>query len=179
MVRSREVLLIAVLALLVAAPLSRAQEAVSHARIVRVSHTEGTAQLNGQPVTMNSPLTEGAVLVTGTDGLAEVQFEDGSVIRLASETQITFAQLARLSSGEAITRVDLDQGEAEFHVMGRGTNQVAVEAGGKNILFKQPGRYRILSTNSSPLEIAVWKGGAAVHDRESGQEVSVNKNETL
>jgi FecR protein len=178
MLRSREVLLMSLLALAVAAPLSRAQEAVSHARIVRVSHTEGTAQLNGQPVPLNSPVTEGAVLVTGTDGLAEVQFEDGSVIRLASETQITFPQLARLSSGEAITRVDLDQGEAEFHVMGT-TDQVAVQAGGKNILFKQPGRYRILSTNSSPLEIAVWRGEAAVHDRESGQEVAVKKNETF
>src|SRR5260370_24374057 len=92
MVRSREVLLIAVLALLVAAPLSRAQEAVSHARIVRVSHSEGTAQLNGQPVTMNSPLTEGAVLVTGTHGLAEGQFEDGSVSPLAYETPIPLEQ---------------------------------------------------------------------------------------
>jgi hypothetical protein len=178
MARRREVLLIAVLALVVAVPLSRAQEAVSHARIVYVSHTEGTAQLNGQPVPMNSPVTEGAALVTGTDGLAEVQFEDGSVVRLASETKITFAQLARLSSGEAITRVDLDQGEAEFHVMGR-TGQFAVEAGGKNIQFKGSGRYRIVTTHLIPLEVAVWSGEAAVRDKESGQQVAVNKNETF
>jgi FecR protein len=178
MVRYSKVLLIAVLALLVAAPLSRAQEAASHARIVYVSHTEGTAQLNGQPVPLNGPVTEGAALVTGTDGLAEVQFEDGSVVRLASETQITFAQLARLSSGEAITRVDLDQGEAEFHVMSR-TSQFGVEAGGKNIQFKGPGRYRIVTTHLIPLEVAVWSGEAAVRDKENGQQVAVNKNETF
>lgn len=178
MARSQEVLLIALLALLVIAPLSRAQEASSHARIVYVSHTEGSVQLNEQPVSMNSPVTEGAVLSTGTDGLAEVQFEDGSVLRLASETQITFAQLARLSSGTPITRADLDQGEAELHVMGR-TSQFAVEAGGKNIQFKEPGRYRIVTTHLIPLEVAVWSGEAAVRDKESGQQVAVNKNETF
>jgi hypothetical protein len=179
MARFPRVLLISLLALAVTAPVSLAQEVASHARIVRVSYLEGTVQLNGQPATINTPISEGAVLATSSDALAEVQFEDESAIRMASETKITFAQLARLSSGEAMTRADLDAGEAEFLIPASSAGRFAVEVHGKNIRFTEPGRFRILSTNSSPLEIAVWKGQVVVRDRESGQEVTITKNQTF
>jgi FecR protein len=182
MLDSRKLFLTAVLALVLGAIIpvqGVAQETGSHARIVRISYTQGTVQFNGQAAIMNSPVTEESQLVTGTDGLAEVQFEDSSAVRLASETGMTFAQLARLSTGEAITRVDLDEGEAEFLIPASSAGRFAVNVRGKNILFKQPGRFRILSTNSSPLEIAVWKGEAGVRDLESGQEVSVKDHETF
>lgn len=156
-----------------------AQEPGSHARIVRISYVQGTVQFNGQAAIMNTPVTQDGQLVTGADGLAEVEFEDGSKIRLASETEVTFAQLARLSTGEAMTRVDLDEGEAEFLIPASSAGGFAVNVRGKNILFKNPGRFRILSTNSTPLEIAVWKGEAEVHDLESGQQVSVRDRETF
>src|SRR6516165_8656352 len=99
---------------LTAAAAQNTSDTGSHARIVRISYVQGTVQYNGAQAVMNSPVTEDSRLVTGTDGLAEVEFEDQSAIRLASETEISFAQLARLSSGEARTRVDLEDGEAEF-----------------------------------------------------------------
>lgn len=155
-----------------------AQEPGSHARIVRISYVQGTVEFNGQPAIMNSPVTQEGRLVTGSDGLVEVEFEDASKIRLASETEITFAQLARLSTGEPMTRVDLEQGETEFLIPASSAGSFAVNLKGKNILFKQPGRFRLLSTNATPLEIAVWKGEAEVHDLESGQQVSVKDRET-
>jgi hypothetical protein len=179
MLRYSKVLLFSLLALVVFAPALHSQEPGSHARIVRISYLEGTVTVNGEQATTNTPIREGVVLLTATDGLAEVQFEDGSTIRMASETQITFAQLARLTTGEALTRTDLDEGEAEFLIPASSAGQFAVNARGKNVMFKDPGRYRILSTNSSPLEIAVWKGEAIVRDRESGKEVTVKKNETF
>ena len=151
----------------------------SHARIVRISYLQGTVQYNGAPAVMNSPVTEDGRLVTGTDGLAEVEFEDQSAIRLASETQISFAQLARLSTGEARTRVDLEDGEAEFLIPASSAGRFAVNARGKNILFKHPGRFRILNTDATPLEIAVWKGEAGVRDIESGREVTLKAHETF
>src|SRR5215469_16630414 len=151
----------------------------SHARIVRISYLQGTVQYNGAPAVMNSPVTEDGRLVTGTDGLAEVEFEDQSAIRLASETEISFAQLARLSTGEARTRVDLEDGEAEFLIPASSAGRFAVNVRGENILFKQPGRFRILSTDATPLEIAVWKGEAGVRDLESGKEVTVKAHETF
>jgi hypothetical protein len=177
--RYSKVLVTSFLTLILAAPFLCGQEPGSHARIVRISYLEGSVQLNGERANMNSPVREGEVLRTQTDGLAEVQFEDGATIRMASETEITFAQLARLTSGEAITRVDLDDGEAEFLIPASSARQFAVNVRSKNLSFMEPGRYRILSTNASPLEIAVWKGEVTVRDRESGKEVAVKKNETF
>jgi FecR protein len=156
-----------------------AQEPGSHARIVRISFVEGTVQYNDQAAIMNSPVIEDSRLATGTDGLVEVEFEDASKIRLASETKIKFAQLARLSTGEAITRVDLDEGEAEFLIPASSAGHFAVNVKGKNLLFTQPGRFRILSTDSAPLEIVVWKGEATVRDLETGKELSVADHETF
>jgi hypothetical protein len=151
----------------------------SHVRIVRISYVQGTVNHNGDPAIVNSPVTEDSRLVTGTDGLAEVEFEDRSAIRLASETEISFAQLARLSTGEARTRVDLEDGEAEFLIPASSAGRFAVNVHGKNILFKQPGRFRILNTNATPLEIVVWKGEAGVRDLESGKEITVKAHETF
>jgi hypothetical protein len=180
----RRVFLIALLALtlgmfLRAAAAQNATDRGSHVRIVRISYVQGTVNYNGSPAIMNSPVTEDSQLVTGTDGLAEVEFEDQSAIRLASETEISFAQLSRLSTGEAMTRVDMEDGEAEFLIPASSAGRFAVNIRGKNILFKQPGRFRILSTDATPLEIAVWKGEAGVRDLASGKEVTVKARETF
>src|ERR1051326_4256552 len=86
------------------APLSRAQDYQdedghdSQARIVRISYVEGEVRLDtGQgyeSATMNVPLMERDWLQTGADGWAEVQLEDGSLIRLAPNTVIAFTQFA-------------------------------------------------------------------------------------
>src|ERR1043166_5999925 len=75
------------------APLSRAQDYQdedghdSQARIVRISYVEGEVRLDSgqgyESATMNVPLTERNWLQTGSDGWAEGQFEDGSLVRLA------------------------------------------------------------------------------------------------
>jgi hypothetical protein len=151
----------------------------SHARIVRISYAEGTVQLNGQNVTPNMPVTEGNGLTTGADSYAEVEFEDGSTLRLAPNTNITVAQLARLSTGEALTMLALDDGEIEVTVSPAAAGQFAMDVRNKNIRIAKAGRFRLLSTNADPLELAVWAGEATVHDRESGQEVAVKNEETF
>src|SRR5579864_2386134 len=97
-------------------------QAVSHARIVRLSYVEGQVQVSRQQgggyqnATMNIPLVQGDQIRTGDDGWAEIQFENGSNIRLAPESQITFTLMTRFASGATGTEVNLDEGEAEFAV---------------------------------------------------------------
>ena len=133
MLRYLKVLLMSFVALALTAPLSHGQDTAtgSHVRIVRISYVEGTVQLDGERASMNSPIREGSRLVTGSDGVVEVQFEDSAAIRLASDTEITFSQLARLTSGEAITRVDLDAGEGEFLIPASSAGQV--DSGGAEL----------------------------------------------
>jgi len=150
----------------------------SHVRIVRISYTEGNVELNNQKVTPNMPVIEGNVLTTGRDSFAEVEFEDGSTLRLAPETQVTVTQLARSSSGEALSALDLDAGEIECNIAAR-TADFSITARNKTMRLTRSARVRILTTNSDPLELAVWKGEATVHDPESGQDVAVGREETF
>jgi hypothetical protein len=154
----------------------------SQARIVRLSYIEGSVQLasdNGtENATMNVPLIEGDQLSTGSNGWAEVQLEDGSTIRLAPSTQMTFAELGRDSSGSTLTTVDLDQGEAEFNVS-RHDNQFAVTVGARTIVLNHSGRFRVSSTNQDPLDIVVFKGEVNLKDPDSGEQVAVKKGETF
>jgi hypothetical protein len=171
------------------APLSHAQDFDdedghdSQARIVRISYVEGEVRLdNGhgyESATMNVPLTERNWLQTGSDGWAEVQLEDGSLIRLAPNTVIAFTQLARASSGGTLTTVDLDQGEAEFKITKHDDGDFNVTVKRSTIVLTHSGSFRVTSTNANPLEVAVWKGEVGVSDTENGGEVAVKKNETF
>ncbi|HEX3584805.1 MAG TPA: DUF6600 domain-containing protein [Candidatus Angelobacter sp.] len=175
--------------ILLLAPFAHAQDADdqdghdSHARIVRLSYIDGQVRLdngNGyESATMNVPLTERDWLQTGSDGWAEVQFEDGSLIRLAPETVIAFTELGRSSSGAAITTVDLDQGEAMFKITKHDDGDFHVTIKKNAVALTHSGTFRVISTNADPMEIAVTKGEVSVRDGESGDEVAVKKNETF
>jgi hypothetical protein len=155
----------------------------SQARIVRISYVEGDVRLDTghgyESATMNVPLTERDWLQTGHDGWAEVQLEDGSLIRLAPDTVIAFTQLARASSGATLTTVDLDQGEAEFKATKHNDGEFNVTVKKNTIALTLSSSFRVTSTNANPLEVAVMKGEVGVSDTDNGGEVAVKKNETF
>ncbi len=171
------------------APLSRAQDYQdedghdSQARIVRISYVEGEVRLDTghgyESATMNVPLMERDWLQTGHDGWAEVQLEDGSLVRLAPDTVIAFTQLARASSGATLTTVDLDQGEAEFKIAQHNDGEFNVTVKRNTIALTRSSSFRVTSTNASPLEVAVLKGEVGVSDTDNGGEVAVKQNETF
>ena len=86
-------------------------QAASHVRIVRLSYEDGSVQMsraNGQGLEraiLNSPIVEGSSVVTGTDGLAEVEFENNSNVRLGQATNVRFRQLLINDAGELINDV--------------------------------------------------------------------------
>jgi FecR protein len=155
----------------------------SHARIVRISYIEGEVRLdNGhgyENATMNMPVTERNWLQTRSDGWAEIQLEDGSLVRLAPDTVISFTELGRLSSGGTVTTIDLDQGEAAFKVIKHDGSDFQITVKNKTITLQHSGSFRVTSTNADPMEIVVWKGEVSVRDPESGGEVAVKKNESF
>jgi len=158
-------------------------ESTSHARIVRISYVDGEVRIDHgrgyESVTMNVPVTERNWLQTRSDGWVEVQFEDGSMMRLAPDTVVAFTELSRLSSGATVTTVDLDQGEAVFKITQREGNEFQVTVKNKSVVPDGSALFRVTSINSDPLEVVVWKGEVAVRDSESGGEVAVKKNETF
>ena len=158
----------------------------SHVRIVRLSYVDGNVQrasadsFGYENATLNTPLVERDQIRTGQDGYAEIQFEDGSTIRMAPFSQITFSELARLSSGATVTTADLDQGEAEFRVTRHNDDGLfTIRTHQRVITLKHTSRFRVTSSNSQPLEVVVWKGEVSLQDPDTGKEVAVKKNETF
>src|SRR3981189_680205 len=85
-------------AVLAAAFLVVSASAESKARIVRLSQVQGTVQIDRaagdgfDKAFINLPVIEGSKLKTGKDGRAEVEFEDGSALRLASVKKVAFTR---------------------------------------------------------------------------------------
>src|SRR6476646_11233286 len=77
----------------------------SQARIVRLSQVDGDVQIdrNAGPgyekAFLNLPVTQGAKLRTGPDARAEIEFEDGSTLRITPGSVLEFTELARRDSG--------------------------------------------------------------------------------
>src|SRR5258705_12476211 len=73
----------------------------SQARIVRLSQVDGDVQIDrntGQgyeKAFVNLPITQGVKLRSGNEGRAEVEFEDGSTLRITPGTVVEFSELAR------------------------------------------------------------------------------------
>ncbi|HEV2214877.1 MAG TPA: hypothetical protein VGR64_06275, partial [Terracidiphilus sp.] len=81
------------------------QNSGTGARAVRLSYVEGQVQLSmagtilAQEAPVNTPLFEGTRITTADDGRAEIQFEDGSVARVAPDSSLTLSVLRQDASG--------------------------------------------------------------------------------
>ena len=151
----------------------------SHVRIVRLSYIEGGVQIDrntGQyeKAILNLPITEGTKLRTGSDGRAEVEFEDGSTIRLASNTTVQFPQLSLQESGTKVSAVELTRGTLYANSAGN-KNELALKFGRGKLELTRPARLRIDASDNRDA-VAVFKGDVQV-DGAAGK-VEIKKNET-
>ena len=89
----------------------------SKIRIVRLSEVRGAVQMDRnigrgfEPAIANMPITEHSKLSTG-QGVAEVEFEDNSTLRLAPDSAVEFPRLERTASGATASTVRLLKGTA-------------------------------------------------------------------
>lgn len=115
------------LAFLSSAPSASAD--ASHIRIIRISYVQGDVRLardvKGDPLAgnenitwenaeLNLPIRQGFVIST-EKGLAEVEFENGSLALIGENTVLQFFDLS-LEDGSKTTRLILRQGTASFAV---------------------------------------------------------------
>ena len=154
--------------------------AESHVRIVRLSYIEGSVQIDrntGQfeKAIVNLPITEGTKLRTEADGRAEVEFEDGSTLRLAPSTTVQFPRLSLRDSGGKLSSVDLATGTAYVDFSGSRNDELALEFGGGRTILTRAAHLRI-SAGETGGQIAVFKGDVQV-DGTAGA-VEVKKNQT-
>lgn len=160
-------------------------------RTVRLSLAEGHVQLfqGGQTITdqalLNTPLFEGAQISTADDAQAEVQFEDGSVVRVPPASSITLTVLKQdetevtLNSG--IGYFELQGGSDNFKVRFDGT--VATASGSTVMRIRMdnpPGSIAVFSGNahleSNGAQADVAGGQSATFGTSSSRDFSVAEN---
>src|SRR5579863_3331154 len=97
----------------------------SQARIVRLSDVQGSVQINKntgmgfENAFLNLPITQGAQVSTHDRGRAEIEFEDGSSLRLTPNTTVEFSTLGLSDAGQRISVINLVDGMAYVDWLGK------------------------------------------------------------
>ncbi|MGH9433229.1 MAG: DUF6600 domain-containing protein [Terriglobia bacterium] len=96
---------------------------LSHVRVVRLSFIQGTVTVRRPGATewakglVNSPIEQGFSIATAPKSFAEVEFENGSTVRLGELSRLDFTELALTPNGDKINHLAFDQGYATYHFL--------------------------------------------------------------
>jgi len=133
-------------------------------RLARISFVEGNVSLRtsdqGQwsQAARNLPIRQGSTLSAEADGRAEIQFDDGSKLRIGGGAVITLTQLYSDSQGE-YTQITLRSGDASLRIT-KAPSVYQVDAPFASIDASGVSRLRISADNG--LRASVLQGSAVV-----------------
>ena len=153
----------------------------STVRIVRLSYLDGDVQIDRgagrglERAVLNMPVVQGARLSTGAGATAEVEFEDGSTLRLVPDTSVEFRKLVLRNTGQRVSAVELTGGTAYLAVTTK-KDEYSISSSGQEVTPGHEGRLRV-GRSPSGIVVAVFKGDAEV--RNTTGSVRVKKGETL
>jgi hypothetical protein len=157
-------------------------QATSHVRIVRLSYVDGTVQMdraNGQGLeraVLNSPVVEGSRVITGGNGLAEIEFEDNTVVRLGEASEVRFSQLLLNDAGDKVNEVELLRGTLYFDTRNNKSEIDRVIASGQTFVLRRDSQARF-QMSGDQVRAAMFSGEATVDS--GGQLVRLKKNDSL
>lgn len=145
-------------------------------RAVRLSFVDGQVQIaNGnqilaQQAPVNAPLFEGSQITTGDDGRAEVEFEDGSVARIAPNSSMTLSVLRQ--DGDATdTEILMQSGLGYFELQGDSAAGRMRVRFGDNVASASGFTVLRVDLDNPPGEMAVFSGNAHL---ENGSTMSID-----
>jgi uncharacterized protein DUF6600/FecR-like protein len=153
----------------------------SQVRIVRLSQVEGAVQVDrnsGQGYEKafpNLPVTQGAKLRTGADGRAEVEFEDGTTLRITPKTVVEFPELSARDSGARNTEVKIGEGTAYLDFKATKDEEFTLVFGRDKLALAKPVHLR-LQMGDTESSLAVFKGKVQVEGPAGS--VNVGRDET-
>ena len=157
------------------------------ARAVRLSYVDGQVtlaqggQVLAQQAVANTPLLEGMQLTTADSGKAEIQFEDGSVVRLSPDSSVTL-QVLEGAGTTANAVLLLNSGLAYFEFQGGGqAGQMSVQFGDSQVTTSGFTLLRV-SMDNPPGQVAVFSGNAHLEsaggnvatDLHGGESITLN-----
>jgi hypothetical protein len=152
-------------------PLANAADP-SNVRAARLTYLQGTVTVNqpgnasGIPAQMNLPLLSGVQLATGQDGQAEVEFEDGSVVRLTPNSTLSLDSLKVDSEGVFVSDLSLLRGLAYAELRATQRYRYVLNAGGDLLSPVENATVRV-DFDEQPAIFSVLDGTVEI-ERQSG-----------
>jgi hypothetical protein len=156
----------AVLTTMACALLALPAVADSQARIVRLSDVQGSVLMDKntgmgfERAFLNLPITQGAQLQTRGNGRAEVEFEDGSTMRLGPDTKVEFSTLGLSDSGKRLSVINLVEGIAYVAWTSK-TEAFTLNFASEKVALDRPAHFRV-ETSADVSKFAVFKGDVEV-----------------
>jgi hypothetical protein len=160
---------------------SPSSNGASEVRIVRLSQVNGEVKLDRktdrgfEAAFANLPIVQNQRLQTH-DGLAEVEFEDNTTLRITPNTLIEFPILQRSASGATITSVKILSGTLYASLANTKGNAFTVTVGNDKIALAPSSHIRI-DVGTPQSKLAVFNGSVQITG-ESGT-TTVGKKKTL
>jgi FecR protein len=139
---------------------------MSKIRIVRLSEVRGAVQLDRstgrgfEAAMANLPIVEKNRLRTD-QGVAEVEFEDNSTLRLAPDSVVEFPELDRKAEGGTVSTIRLLRGTAYVSLVKAKGNVFNLAFDQQNALLP-PGSHVRLQTDDAKASLAVFDGAVQV-----------------
>jgi len=152
---------------------------ISKVRIVRLSEVKGAVQvdLNSghgfENAMTNLPIVEQNRLQTGT-GVAEVEFEDNSTLRLAPDTLVEFPQLELLPSGAKVSTVRVLKGMVYVSMVKTPINTFTLLFGDRTLQLPPSSHVR-LQMGATQAKLAVLEGPVQISGDSSTIDVPKKK----
>jgi hypothetical protein len=162
------------------------QVSVSKVRIVRLSEIRGAVQLdrsNGhgyEPALVNLPVVEQNRLKTAV-GVAEVEFEDNSTLRVGPDSEVQFVLLGRTGQGNTVSTIRLLRGTAYMSLVkgdGKAGNVFDVAFGDRTIHL-QPNTHVRLDMDNQWAKLAVLGGTVHVDGPNGAMDISRKNTATF
>src|SRR4051812_11907098 len=148
----------------------------SQIRIVRLSYVEGDVRLDRNDsdgyskAFLNLPVVQSSRLMTGSDGYAEVEFEDGSTVRLTPNSEVEFPELGR--SGETTKTVAwLHRGELYLNLRHSKNDDFSFRVGSDLFYPQKKSHLRIALKDEQSIDLAMFDGDLEMR-RPNGERVN-------
>src|SRR6202022_3803890 len=144
------VVLVALACALVALP----AVADSQARIVRLSDVQGSVQIDKntgmgfENAFLNLPVTQGVQVQTRDNGRAEIEFEDGSTLRLTPNSKVEFSTLGLSDSGKRISVVNLVEGMAYVNWLGKSGDDCTLDFSRETVALSRSAHFRVETSSA-------------------------------
>ena len=156
----------------------------SKVRIVRLSEVKGDVLLDRAvgrgmgSASTNLPIVEQSRLETG-QGVAEVEFEDNSSLRVGLNSLVEFPKLERTPSGATVSSIRLVQGTAYVSLLKSKANNQFTVLFGDQTLSLNPGSHVRLELAAKDAELAVLDGTVAIQGKDGVIEVPKRRTVTF